>query len=251
MKYVLIFLATGLTMFAPAFATSAAAQTATITQPIELENNAVPSTARRNVVRQIDPIPYWVEAEQLPVRDNPVAGDVSGILKLGQKVKAYSRFENWLRISKTGAPEKWVNADYLTTDQLTWARFDNKRRRSAGFSRNNTVDDVSLKRIKISADKDANVYAASIKTTENNNRIIVTRQNFRSGAYFEKRLVACDETGTATHFQLLGEGINYIMMEKDIRAQNVDINSDMPRTDISKETVTPKTIAIVNFSCRQ
>ena len=245
MKYVSCILATGVFLSSQLFAS---AQTA---EPIEIENNAVPLTIKPKIVRQVEPVPYWVEAEQLPIRDNPVAGEVSGMLKLGQKITAYGQFENWLRISKSGKTEKWVNADYLTADQLTWARFDNKRRRSAGFSRNNTVDDVSLKRIKIPADKDAHIYSASVKTTENNNRIIVTRQNFRAGPYFEKRLVACDENGAATRFQLLGEGHNYIMMEKDIRAQDVDINSAVPRAVISSGGTTPKTIAIANFSCQK
>ncbi len=226
----------------------ASAQTTTTAQPVELSNDENSRPTRR-IVREVEPLNYWVEAEKLPIRDNPVAGDVNGMLKLGQKVKVYDRFENWLRISKTGATEKWVNANYLTTDQLTWARFDNKRRRSAGFSRSNLVDDVSLKRIKIPSDKDARVYAASIKATANNNRVIVTRQNFRAGPYFEKRLVSCAENGVASRFQLLGEGHSYMMMEKDIRAQGVDVNTASPRTEITNSSATPKTLTIVNYSC--
>ena len=248
MKYVPLILATSVFLSSQLYVCAASAQTEA---PIEIENNAAPLTIIRKTVRKVEPIPYWVEAEQLPIRDNPVAGDVSGMLKLGEKITAYGQFENWLRVSKSGSTEKWVNGDYLTTDQLTWARFDNKRRRSAGFSRNNTVDDVSLKRIKVSGDKNAHVYSASVKTTQNNNRIIVTRQNFRAGHYFEKRLVACDENGVATRFQLLGEGHSYMMMEKDIRAQGVDINSAVPRADIFSDGATPKTIAIANFSCQK
>ncbi len=248
MNYSPVFLAASLVVSTALIAMPATAQTATTAQPVELSNQETPRSTRR-IVREVEPINYWVDADRLPVRDNPVAGDVSGMLKLGQKVKAYDRFENWLRISKSGSAEKWVNANYLTTDQLTWARFDNKRRRSAGFSRSNSVDDVSLKRIKIPSDKDARVYAASIKATANNNRVIVTRQNFRAGPYFEKRLVSCAENGIASRFQLLGEGHSYMMMEKDIRAQGVDVNTASPRTDIADGSITPKTVAIANYSC--
>lgn len=230
-------------------------------QAIEItDNNPAPSTAptigtapetTRRIIRNVEPIPYWVEADQLRIRDNPVAGDVVGLLKLGQKIKAYDTFENWIRVSKLDAKERWVNANFLTSEQVTWARFDNNtRRRNIGFSRNTAANDITLKRIKIAGDKDAKVYAASLKKTANNNRIIVTRQNFRSGPYFEKRFVSCGPNNNAKRFQLLGEGYNYIMMEKDIRAQTIDVNSAEPRVDISSGDVSAKSIAIANFSCK-
>ena len=227
---------------------SASAQSA---EPLSTAAETSERPKTRRIIKKIDPIPYWVDADQLRVRDNPVAGDVIGMLKLGEKVKAYDVFENWIRVSKSGSTEQWVNSNFLTNNQVTWARFnDDTRRRNIGFSRNTAANDVTLKRIKVKGDKDARVYAASLKRTENDNRVIVTRQNFRSGPYFEKRLVACDDAKTATHFQLLGEGYNYIMMEKDIRAQTIDINAEKPRVDVTEEGVSPKSVAIANFSCK-
>ena len=228
------------------------AQSQPLGQPVEIvDNTATPQTKRR-IKRVVEAVPYWVDVEQLRIRDNPVAGDVVGMLRLGEKIKAYDTYENWIRVSKSDAKEQWVNAKFLTADQATWARFDNNgtRRRNLGFTRNTAANDISLKRIKIADDKSAKVFAASIKETSNNNRVIVTRQNFRSGPYFEKRLVSCDSEGTATHFQLLGEGYNYIMMEKDIRAQNIDFNSTKPRVSLADENVSAKSAAIANFSCK-
>lgn len=209
-------------------------------------------TKKRRVIKKVEPVPYWVEADQLRVRDNPVAGDVIGMLKLGEKIKAYDVFENWIRISKAQSTEQWINSDFVTRDQVTWARFnDDTRRRNIGFSRNTAANDITLKRIKFDGDKDARTYAARLDVTSNDNRVIVTRQNFRSGPYFEKRLVSCDDSKTATHFQLLGEGYNYIMMEKDIRAQDINIDSDQPRVDLTEGDVSPKSLAIANFSCKK
>jgi len=230
----------------------ASAQSQALGQPVEIiDSDAKPRTKHR-IKRVVEAVPYWVDVEQLRIRDNPVAGDVVGMLRLGEKIKAYDTFENWIRVSKPDAKQQWVNAKFLTHDQVTWARFDNNRtrRRNLGFSRNTSANDISLKRIKIPNDKTAKVYAASIKKIENNNRIIVTRQNFRSGPYFEKRLVSCNSGNDATHFQLLGEGYNYIMMEKDIRSQNIDLNSIQPRVDLAGDNINEKSTAIANFSCK-
>lgn len=254
MRILPIIVAAGLTVCSATFAPSAWAQTASqnaqVTQPSEKITESAHTPKKRQIIRKVEPIPYWVDAAQLRIRDNPVAGDVTGMLKLGQKIKAYETFENWLRISKAGAPEQWVNSDYLTTRQVIWARFDNTKRRSAGFSRVNTADDVSLKRIKVPENNDIKIYVASIKKTANDNRVIVTRQNFRSGPYFEKRLVSCEANKKANRIQLLGEGYNYMMMEKDVRGQNVDVNSASPRRALAKTGFSPTTLAIANFSCK-
>ena len=221
-------------------------------QPVEIISDDAATKTKPRIKRVVEAVPYWVDVEQLRIRDNPVAGDVVGMLRLGQKIKAYDTFENWIRVSKADAEEQWVNADFLTHDQVTWARFDNSgtRRRNLGFTRNTAANDISLKRIKIPSDKSAKVYAASLKKVASNNRVIVTRQNFRSGPYFEKRLVSCNSDNDATHFQLLGEGYNYIMMEKDIRSYNIDLNSLQPRVDLTGENVSKKSAAIANFSCK-
>lgn len=244
-------LISALATFSVCFAGFSLPAMAQSTAPADTASSTSERPKTRRIIKKIEPISYWVDADQLRVRDNPVAGDVIGMLKLGEKVKAYDVFENWIRVSKAGSTEQWINSDFLTNNQVTWARFNNDtRRRNIGFSRNTAANDVTLKRIKIKGDKDARVYAASLKRTANDNRVIVTRQNFRSGPYFEKRLVACDAAKTATHFQLLGEGYNYIMMEKDIRAQTIDINSADPRVDVTEDGVSPKSVAIANFSCK-
>ncbi|MEP3889062.1 MAG: hypothetical protein ABJN69_01270 [Hellea sp.] len=250
MKYIPIMIAIGLATGSFIFAAPAAAQTAPISEPIQISTDSTATPKKRRIIKKVEPIPYWVDADQLRIRDNPVAGDVNGMLKLGQKIKAYEVFENWLRISKAGAPEQWVNSDYLTARQVTWARYDNTKRRSAGFSRVNTADDVSLKRIKVPENNDVKIYAASIKKTANDNRVIVTRQNFRSGPHFEKRLVSCGADKQAQRVQLLGEGYNYMMMEKDIRGQDVDVNSASPRRVLAGNDFSATTVAIANFSCK-
>lgn len=241
---------TGLAVVSAALVIPANAQTAPIEAPIEITDGSTIIVKKRRIIRKVEPIPYWVDADQLRIRDNPVAGDVNGMLKLGQKIKAYETFENWRRISKPGTPEQWVNADYLTNQHITWARYENTTRRRAGFNRSNTADDVSLKRIKVPDNNDIKIYAASIKKTTNDNRVIVTRQNFRSGPHFEKRLVACNSENQAERIQLLGEGYNYMMMEKDIRGQDVDVNSDVPRRIVEGNDFSAATVAVANFSCK-
>ena len=250
MLYSDIILSATLSISLLAISSSAWAQSQSIGEPIEITNIETTPRVKPRIKRIVEPVPYWVDVEQLRIRDNPVAGDVVGMLRLGEKIKAYDTFENWIRVSKAGAEQQWVNANFLASDQVTWARFDNgTRRRNLGFTSNTAANDVSLKRIKVPSDKNAKIYAATVKKLANNNRIIVTRQNFRSGPYFEKRLVSCNSEGAATHFQLLGEGYNYIMMEKDIRSQNIDLNSIQPRVNLAGDNISKKSTAIANFSC--
>ena len=221
------------------------AQNIAVEAPVEITN---PALKKQRIIRKVEPVPYWVDAEQLRIRDNPVAGDVIGMLELGQKIKAYDQFENWIRISKTNTNSKWVNTDYLTNTPITWARYGNnavrRTQRRAGLG-----EDVNLTRIKVKGSKSSRIYAASITKSSNGNRVIVTRQNFRSGPYFEKRLVACSDT-SATHVQILGEGYTYMMMENDVRGATVDVNTDIPKLKITPDAVlSPATIAVANFSC--
>ena len=222
------------------------AQDVPIEAPIEITNNT--PLKKSKIIRNVEPVPYWVDADQLRIRDTPVVGDVIDMLELGQKIKAYEQFENWIRISKTSSNAKWVNTDYLTNTPITWARYGNNAtrriQRRAGLG-NNSV----LKRIKVEGDKSARIYAALITENANGNRIIVTRQNFRAGPYFEKRLVACSEN-IATHVQMLGEGYTYIMMENDIRGNSIDINSATPSLSIlESDDLTATTLAVANYSC--
>lgn len=224
---------------------AAIAQEAAIEAPVEITNTA---PQKRKIIRKVEPVPYWVDADQLRIRDNPVAGDVIGMLELGQKIKAYEQFENWVRITKNTTNAKWINTDYLTNTPITWARYGNnsvrRTQRRAGLG-----EDVNLTRIKVKGSKSSRIYAASVKESANGNRVIVTRQNFRSGPYFEKRLVACS-AAEATHVQMIGEGYTYMMMENDVRGLTVDINTATPKLAITAEEVlSPATIAVANFSC--
>lgn len=227
---------------APAWAQTAPAQDT-------MSQDSAAQETPSQIIRAYEPTAYWVEVEQLRIRDNPVAGDVAGMLAMGQKVQAYDQFENWVMISKPGETERWLNTDFLSEDHVARARYDNNAsRRHVGFNRSNMVKDVSLDRIRIPEEKSARLYAASVKEMSNGNRIIVTRQNFRNGPHFEKRLVACGETGP-THVQLLGEGYSYMMMERDIRGQRINPAKDMPRSDLSEGGFSSAVMAIVKYSC--
>lgn len=222
------------------------AQDIAVSEPVEIISTQ--PLKKSKVIRNVEPVPYWVDAEQLSIRDNPVAGDVIGMLELGQKIKAYEQFENWIRITKNTANSKWVNVEYLTNTPVTWARYDKYTLRR-NYWRTALGNDITLKRIKVSGDRSARIYAASVKESKNGNRIIVTRQNFRAGPYFEKRLVACSED-KATHVQVLGEGYSYMMMENDIRSQGVDVNKVTPSFELAgKSDISPATVAVANFSC--
>ena len=222
------------------------AQDIAVSEPVEIISTQ--PLKKSKVIRNVEPVPYWVDAEQLSIRDNPVAGDVIGMLELGQKIKAYEQFENWIRITKNTANSKWVNVEYLTNTPVTWARYDKYTLRRT-YRRTALGNDTTLKRIKLSGDRSARIYAASVKESKNGNRIIVTRQNFRAGPYFEKRLVACSGD-KATHVQILGEGYSYMMMENDIRSQGVDVNKVTPSFALAgKSDISPATVAVANFSC--
>ena len=93
------------------------AQDIAVSEPVEIISTQ--PLKKSKVIRNVEPVPYWVDAEQLSIRDNPVAGDVIGMLELGQKIKAYEQFENWIRITKNTANSKWVNVEYLTNTPVT------------------------------------------------------------------------------------------------------------------------------------
>lgn len=219
------------------------AQDVPIEAPVEI--TASTSLKKSKIIRKVEPVPYWVNAEQLRIRNNPVAGDIIGMLELGQKVKAYEQFENWIRITKTSNNAKWLNVNFLANTPITWARYGYNSP-GGNLRRARLSDDISLKRVKVKGDKSARIYATSVKQGANGNRVIVTRQNFKTGPYFEKRLVACADT-SATHIQVLGEGYTYMTMENDVRASLIDINLAAPSLSISQAE--PVTIAVANYSC--
>ncbi len=200
----------------------------------------------RGVVRITKPIPYWVDADKLSIRNNPVAGDVTGVLNLGHKVKAYTRFENWVRISPDNKPEAWVNTDFLTTQEVSWANYSFSGRKDRRVnSRRVKAFDVDLRRIEVESDSKARIVAARITELPNRNRLITTKQSFREGPYFEKRLVSCGASGDATGQQLVAEGHTYLMMDRDVRARNV---AALTPAKISADTTDIQT-AVAKFAC--
>lgn len=216
-------------------------------QPVEITPSE--PVKKRRIIKKVEPVPYWVDADQLRVRDNPVAGDVVGMLELGQKLRAYENIENWVRITKPGADEKWVNADFLTNNQVTWASYNsNNRNRRTGLGGPQIAGDVNLERIKVDGDKEGKLYAASLKQTANGNRVVVTWQKFRQGAHYAKYFVSCDASA-ATRVQIIGEGYNYRNMEFDRRGKDVNVNQDAPELTIDSANVSAKTRKIADYSC--
>lgn len=211
----------------------------------EIETLNPPSATMTTVkkrVRIVEAIPLWVDAEKLRVRDNPYAGDVVGLLEMGQKVEIHAQADNWIRISSDGKPTKWVNEDFLSTTRVSWSNYEfgSRSRRSL-----TAPYDVDLERIKVKDLKDMKVYAAHIKAVETG-RVVITRHDFRSGPYYEKRLVSCDD-GNATHVRMLGEGYNYMMMESDPRGASITEAADTKHA-LSDET-SALNRAIAEFTC--
>lgn len=227
-----------LTAAASLLATPALAQDDTGIQTLEIDE-----TPNKRVVKIVEAIHMWVDAEKLRVRDNPYAGDVVGMLELGQKVKVMDQTDNWIRISSEGKAPKWVNSDFLSKSRVTWSNYN-----FGSHSRNalKAPYDVDLKRIKIKDLKNMKVYAAHIKSIPNNGRLIITRHDFRSGPYYEKRVVHC-EGQTASHVRMLGEGYNFSMMEQDPR--NADFTAAVSVDHAIGEDTTILNAGIAEFTC--
>lgn len=207
-----------------------------------------PKTSR--IKRVEEPVPYWVDAEQLRVRNNPYAGDVIGMLKIGQKVQVRKTMDDWVLISATNKPEQWINRNFLSKSPVTWASYNFESRGARNLNNSRFSDaryDVKLKRIKAKEIKGLRVYAADLKNLANDQKIVVSRHDYRAGAYYEKRLVQCDENA-ASHVKLLGEGYTVMMMEADPRMQRVGV--PMSEGDkIENETMGLLDKAIAGFTC--
>lgn len=172
---------------------------------------------KKRMVRVVEAVPLWVDAERLVVRDNPYAGEPVGMLQMGQKVKIMEVADNWIRISSNGKPPKWVNSDFMSKTRVTWSNYEFG---SSSRKLRNTAFDLDLQRIKIKGNKDIKIYAAHIKSDADGRRIVITHHDFRSGPYYEKRVVHCAGE-KASHVRMLGEGYNYRMMEQDDRASAI------------------------------
>jgi len=210
----------------------------------------VPKTTTRTVKRVVEPIPYWVEADQLRIRNNPYAGDVIGMLEIGQKVKVSKTVDDWVLISSGDDQEQWVNRNFLSPSPVTWAayKFDSRQSRKLGQGRFGDVKyDIKKKRIKIKDLKGVRVYAADIKRLADRQKIVISRHDYRAGAYYEKRMVTCADDG-ASHVKMLGEGYTVMMMEADPRRERVGIPMS-EQDQIENEAVSQVAKAIAEFTC--
>ena len=221
--------------------------------PIEVAQEAetITSTPQAPRIKRVEePVLYWVDAEQLRIRDNPYAGDVTGMLKIGDKVQARKTLGDWVLISAVNAPERWVNRNFLSQSKVTWASYNFESRRARNLNDSRFTDaryDVKMKRIKVKEMKGLRVYAADLKTLANDQKIVVSRHDYRAGPYYEKRLVKCNESA-ASHVKLLGEGYTVMMMEADPRMERVGVPmSDDDKIDGEMTGILDKTIA--KFTC--
>ncbi len=209
-----------------------------------------PTTSTRKVVRIVEPIPYWVEEDQLRVRDNPYAGDVIGMLKFGQKIQVRQTVDDWLLISAADKPERWVNRNFVSSTPVTWASYKVGSHATRGLGNTrfyNGVDDATKKRVKVKGVKDVKVYAANIKRLGSNKKLVISRHDSSAGAYFEKRLVQC-EGEAATHVKILGEGYTVMMMEADPRKERIGAPM-LDMDQVQNEDVSLIDSALASFTC--
>jgi len=209
---------------------------------------AAPETSR--IKRVVESVPYWVESDQLRIRNNPYAGDVIGMLKIGQKIKAHKTVDNWVLISEEGEPEQWVNKNFLSYSPVTWANysFDSRNAKNLNQSRFRGAGyDVNLKRIKVKDQKNVKIYAADIKRLGGGKKLVISRHNFQAGPYFEKRLIQCDARD-ATHVKFLGEGYTVTMMEADPRKEQVGLPMTAEE-QIQSDELNSTDRAIADYAC--
>lgn len=229
---------------------SAHAQDDMLYEVVVAEQIEAPKVKKR-IKRVVEPVAYWVESDQLRVRDNPYAGDVVGMLKIGDKVKVRRTLDNWGLISAEGQPEKWINREFLSSSPVTWANYNFDSRKSRSLARNRFGGDqfdTKVKRIKVKDVKDVRVFAADIKRLANDKKLVISRHDYRAGPYFEKHLVQCADSA-ATHVKILGEGYSVLMMESDPRQQR--IGTAMAEADeVDQENMSAVDKAIADFTCK-
>jgi len=242
-------LTTGLTNQVAAQDTAQDTTQDTVEIPVVAEQIA-PTQVKKRVVRIVEPVPYWVEADQLRVRDNPYAGDVVGMLEIGQKIRVRQTIDDWVRISAKGKPERWVNRKFLSRSPVTWANYslNSQRARKFGADRFGSArSDIKKKRIKIKGVKDLKVYATDIKRLAAGKKLVISRHEFRAGPYYEKRIVQCAED-TASHVRILGEGYTVMMMEADPR--HAGLGTPMADDDqVENEALSTVDKVIASFTC--
>jgi len=192
----------------------------------------------KRLKRDVQPIPYWVDTTTLRLRDNPVAGKIVGNLDYGQKVMAYSQYENWVRVSKSENKAQWVNSDFLSNTRLSWA----------SYNRNvpTRTSDVVAVRIKDPENRKKRIFAVRLKTADTSNAIITTRQNTAQGPLYQNRFVSCDEQ-RAIGVRIIGEGSNFLGAQNDVRNLSLDIYEPDQINDKANDSAEN---AISKFACK-
>jgi len=182
--------------------------------PVLSETAANQALQNKNLKRDVQPIAYWVDATTLRLRDNPVAGKIVGQLDYGQKVLAYSQYENWVRVSKSDAKQQWVNSDFLSNSRLSWASYNrNTPSRSS---------DVIAVRIKDPKNRKTRIFGVRLKTADTGNALITTRQDTAQGIFYQNRFVSCSDQQVAG-VRLIGEGSTFLGAQNDVRNLGLDI----------------------------
>jgi len=190
------------------------------------------------VRKEVQPVAYWVESTALNLRDNPVAGKVVGSLSYGQKVLAYSQYENWIRVSNLDEKQQWVNSDFLSNTSLSWASYVRP-------STTLNVDFIPV-RIKDKEDRKKRMYGVRLKKSETGNALITTQLHTKTGVFFQNRFVSC-KGKKAVGVRLIGEGSTFLRAQNDARNLGLDLYGTEQIDDDANNSAES---AISSFACK-
>lgn len=208
------------------------------TAPAANSDTDTPSVRPLRRKRVVQPIEYWVDANSLNQRDNPVAGNIVGTLEYGRKVLAYSHYENWVQVSKVETKPKWINSDFLSNSRLSWASYTHNRPTRAS--------DITHIRIKDSENKKKRIFGVRLKMADTGNAIITTKEDTSQGSYFQNRFVSC-KGESVIGVRLVGEGHNFLSAQNDYRNQAFNIYDAEPIKDEAADSTEE---AISKFACK-
>lgn len=210
----------------------------TNTQAVTLGTSDEGEAIKPRIRKEVQPIAYWVETPSLNTRDNPVSGKILGKLEYGEKVLAYSQYENWVRISKSEVNSKWVNSDFLSNSRISWASYNR-----SSTTRSNDVVSV---RIKDPENRKKRIFGVRLKTADTGNSLITTREETAEGIFYQNRFVSCDNQ-SPIGIKLVGEGRNFLSAQNDIRNLEYDIYA---AEQVSDKAANSTESAISRFACK-
>lgn len=216
---------------------TALAQTAN-DQPANAITSSEQGFTNTRIRREVQPIAYWVDTASLNFRDNPVSGKILGKLEYGEKILAYSQYENWVRVSKSEVNPKWVNSDFLSNSRISWASYN---RTSA-----TRINDVVSARIKDPENRKKRIFGVRLKTADTGNALITTREETTEGVFYQNRFVSCNNQ-RPVGIKLVGEGRNFLSAQNDIRNLGLDIYD---AKQIDDNAVNSSEVAISSFACK-